>query len=91
MKNLKTGFKILGEVSIKINLNLSLKTEKKVYYWLIKNNKIKRINNLAHDKKEFYKIEIKDELFKKYINNKCEFDDLFFGGHFKITTYSKWL
>tara|TARA_E500000178_G_scaffold343365_1_gene390054 strand:- start:2783 stop:3343 length:561 start_codon:yes stop_codon:yes gene_type:complete len=85
-KKLKTGFKILGEVSIKINLNLSLKTEKKVYHWLIKNNEIKRIDNFIQNKKEFYKIEIKNELLKKYINNKCEFDDLFFGGHFRITT-----
>ena len=85
-KKLKSGFKILGEISCDIELNLFLKTEKKRYQWLIKNNKIDRINGLIGNEKEFYEIEVKNELFRKYVNNKCEFDDLFFGGHFKITT-----
>jgi len=84
-KKLKTSLKILGEISMRMEINLSLKTEKKVYHWKIKNNEISKFYNLTKGKKEFYKIEIKNDLLKKYINNNCEFDELFFGGHLKIT------
>jgi nitrite reductase/ring-hydroxylating ferredoxin subunit len=87
-KKIKKNLAILGNISIEINLNLILKIEKNIYSWIIKNNEIKKIDNLIEkkeDKSEFYEIGIKGNLFKKYLNNECEFDDLFFGGHLKIS------